>query len=102
VTRRTVTRWTQAGESQRTLLGVCLLASTAGFAVTALFGDYLDAEWLFWLVALMTRFVEISGLPEGAAAEDQVTDPIPWLPADHPLPDEPAAAVLPAAGSPAS
>ena len=38
------------------LLGAALLAATAGFLATSLFGSYLDDEWGYWLCALMLAF----------------------------------------------
>ena len=34
------------------VLGAAMIASFAGFAVTCVFGDFLDSEWVFWMVGL--------------------------------------------------
>jgi len=34
------------------VMGAALIASFVGFCITCVFGDFLDSEWAFWMVAL--------------------------------------------------
>jgi putative inorganic carbon (hco3(-)) transporter len=49
------------------VLGAALIASFAGFAVTCMFGDFLDAEWAFWVVGLAAAKERLAR--EAAAAQ---------------------------------
>jgi len=58
-TRKVTRARTRLGDSSGQFLGVCLVSATAAFLVTCLFGDMLDAEWGFWLVALSASYVAL-------------------------------------------
>jgi putative inorganic carbon (hco3(-)) transporter len=54
------------------VLGAALIASFVGFAVTCMFGDFLDSEWAFWLVGLAVAKERLAR-EAVAAAETQAT-----------------------------
>ena len=43
------------------LLGCCLFAGLIGFCVTCLFGDFIDAEWGYWMVAFAVIHARLYG-----------------------------------------
>lgn len=60
----------RASNQNESLLAACLMSAMAGTLVTALFGDYLDDEWLVWLAALICVQSRVLGaIPTGATEE---------------------------------
>jgi O-antigen ligase len=76
------------GDPYDGVLGAALIASFVGFAVTCVFGDFLDAEWAFWLVGLAAakerlarEAVAAAQAPMAVAPAADVAAPRPALPA---------------------
>lgn len=61
--RRTIRICDDEGEHPRAILGAGIAASMAAFLVTCAFGDFLDAEWGYWLIALSVIHARLYGLP---------------------------------------
>jgi hypothetical protein len=51
----------ELGDGNHLLYGACLLSGMVAFLTTSLFGDFLDAEWGFWTVALMVCYTRLYG-----------------------------------------
>jgi len=45
------------------LLGIVFIAGTAAFLVTCLFGDFLDAEWGYWMMTLAVAHARLVSIP---------------------------------------
>lgn len=64
-------------------LALCLIAGMSGFLVMCVFGDRLDAEWGFWLGAMMvvlaTQLAEKTRWAEEPALADSYPSDVLWL-----------------------
>ena len=47
----------QRGDDFPAVLGCCLTSGVIGFLTCSLFGDFLDAEWGYWMVAFAVAHV---------------------------------------------
>lgn len=58
-------RRTHVGDAPGALLGTAIIASFSGFLVCAMFGDYMDNEWGYWMVAISIAYAKVYGdVPE--------------------------------------
>jgi len=55
------------------LLSMCLLAGLVGFLGTCMFGDRLDAEWGYWMVALAVAHARLYAAPAEGRAKRPAT-----------------------------
>ncbi len=53
------------GDSDAVIVGACLLTAMTAFLGTSVFGDYMDEEWGYWMLALMLVYARLYG-PEMA------------------------------------
>jgi O-antigen ligase len=65
---RTSERARRAGRDKDALMGLCMIASIAGYLIASMFGSYLASEWVYWVVALLVRYSELYAPQEGAAS----------------------------------
>ncbi len=49
------------GETRDALVGAAIVAGMAGFGVAAVFGDYMDAEWGYWMAGFAVAYRRIFG-----------------------------------------
>ncbi len=61
--RQTIRICDQQRSYDEAILGAGIAASMAAFLVTCLFGDFLDAEWGYWILALMMIYARLYGAP---------------------------------------
>jgi O-antigen ligase len=47
------------GDSEGALVGISIIVAAAGFAVTTMFGSFLNNEWAYWVAALLVRYSEL-------------------------------------------
>jgi len=59
IARRAVQHQGRHGEPAHGVLGAAVVAATAGFLGTCMFGDFMDEEWGYWLVALMAGYSRV-------------------------------------------
>jgi O-antigen ligase len=81
--RRAMKWQLKQGDMNSAIMGGCLLASMAGFLMTCMFGDYLDNEWGYWIVALMTVYARLYG--KEAAAETADATPVERTASEAPV-----------------
>jgi len=70
-TRRALKLQSYRGDPVQALLGACFIGALAGFLGTCLFGDYMDEEWGFWLVALMSAYSRMYGCSTAPVVEEK-------------------------------
>jgi O-antigen ligase len=51
------------GDQSNAFLGSCLIASTICFLIAAVFSDYLDNEWGYWIAGLSVAYARLFGQP---------------------------------------
>ena len=51
------------GNTGPTIIRLGLISGTGAFLLTCMFGDFLDAEWGYWIVATMVAFAKLYGPP---------------------------------------
>ena len=59
-------RCSRNGETSHAMIGCTFAASMTGFLVTSMFGDYMDAEWGYWMVALAIGYLKVFSQPESS------------------------------------
>lgn len=59
----TARQCSQQNDNTGAVLGCALISSMAAFLISCVFGDYLDAEWGYWCVALCVAFGRLFGQP---------------------------------------
>jgi O-antigen ligase len=84
VLRRALGGWRITNSSRDAFLGICLFAAMAGFLVTCIFGDRLDAEWGYWTAAIMVAYAHVYP-PPGRSAMDDSRSQLGHQPADEDL-----------------
>ncbi len=65
------------------LLGILLVSGLAAFLITAVFGDYIDAEWGYWMCALAVAAASLNRAEHAAEPAEPVAEqiePSPILP----------------------
>ena len=53
-------------DSETSFFSVSLITCMAGFMLTCAFGDFLDAEWGYWIPAILVGWAKIYGPPATA------------------------------------
>ncbi|QDT46422.1 O-Antigen ligase [Symmachiella dynata] len=61
VLRQTINHCTRQGRTNEALYGCGIAACMTAFLGTCMFGDRLDAEWGFWMMALIVAYSRIYG-----------------------------------------
>jgi len=61
LTWQTMTFRRELCDGNHLLYGACLLSGMVAFLTTSMFGDFLDAEWGIWTVALMIGYTRLYG-----------------------------------------
>jgi hypothetical protein len=76
------------GDGDAVIIGACLLTSVTAYLGTSFFGDYIDEEWGYWMIALIVVYGRLYALdmPRPLAAVDATTA---TSPAQVPLADVP-------------
>jgi O-antigen ligase len=79
---RTVQARKRVDDPDGVILGACLLTAMAAYLGTSVFGDYIDEEWGYWMMALIVVYARLyaSAVPVEAAVL-QPTETLPsWRP----------------------
>ena len=79
------------GDGDAVILGACLLTALTAHLGTSMFGDYIDEEWGYWLVALLAAYGRLYGLQSVTPIQRAVHADEETLPS--PLIDAPGAAL---------
>ena len=79
---RTVQERKRVADPDAVILGACLLTTMAAYLGTSVFGDYIDEEWGYWMMALIVVYARLYALPVPVdAAGLQATETVPvWRP----------------------
>ena len=59
-------------DTQGGLFGACLIASLVAFLVTSIFGDHLESEWSYWVLALMFAYVRMTAIDLSTTNEEDI------------------------------
>ena len=68
---RTGRRSGKSDDKEGALLAACLMSAMVGALVAAVFGDYLDDEWLIWLCALIIAHNRLTAVPSAVLTEQR-------------------------------
>ncbi len=68
---RSVRKSVSENQNQDALTGVALISGIFAFLVTAVFGDFIDNEWGYWLLAFATAHVRVT---EGSSDGNVISD----------------------------
>ena len=63
------------GDGDAVIIGACLLTSVTAYLGTSFFGDYIDEEWGYWMIALIVVYGRLYALdmPRPVTAVDATT-----------------------------
>ena len=63
------------GDGDAVIIGACLLTSVTAYLGTSFFGDYIDEEWGYWMIALIVvdRRLYALDMPRPVTAVDATT-----------------------------
>jgi O-antigen ligase len=58
------------GDDMAVFFAACIMSALVTFMVSSMFGDVLDAEWGYWVIAVMLIYASLYG-PEGASQREE-------------------------------
>jgi O-antigen ligase len=70
-----------AGDVDAVILGACLLTGMAAYLGTAVFGDFIDEEWGYWMLGLLLVYARLYATAPDAAARPIDRQVAAWAPA---------------------
>ena len=73
------------GNRDPIILRIGIISGLAAYLVTCMFGDFMDAEWGYWLVALLACHANVYGKPSAEDEGEHIETKEQLLPEEVPL-----------------